>query len=52
MYNKGEETYVPKISNSKQGKKEWFSKRCEEERNKKEKAWKKWRNNKHQNLWV
>lgn len=30
----------------KRGKKDWFNKRCEEVRNKKEKAWKKWRNNK------
>ena len=51
-YNKDVRKFVPKISETKKGHKEWFDRRCEMSRVEKEKAWNRWRGNKSHNNWV
>ncbi|XP_050695649.1 uncharacterized protein LOC126985138 [Eriocheir sinensis] len=51
LYKEAENRYVPKVTKKDVGKKEWFNKRYEAARKRKEEAWKGWRRRRKINSW-
>lgn len=50
-YNKGVGNYVPKLRHGVKYVKEWFNKKCEVVKEKRDKAWNRWRRTKHPRKW-
>ena len=50
-HNRGVDKYVPKLRHKVKYVKEWFNKKCEVAKKKRDKAWNRWRRAKHPRKW-